>query len=126
MFDRATGVHQALLDGSVLTARRTAAASALGAKHLASKEARNLLILGAGKVAAQLPKAFRTVSPIKTVRVWNVTPDSAERLSEDLRPIGWGAAGLRLDRPPEVHSAEPPSGSPLEAYFATISSSPQH
>ena len=34
VFDRATGAHLALIDGAVATARRTAAASALGARDL--------------------------------------------------------------------------------------------
>ena len=94
VFDRATGVHLAMLDGAVLTARRTAAASALAARQLARKDAKHLLILGSGKVAAQLPEAFRTVRPIETVRVWNVSPGSAERLCAGLRGKGWDAEAV--------------------------------
>ena len=94
VFDRATGAHLALLDGAVLTARRTAAASALGARHLARQDARRLLILGSGKVAAQLPEAFRNVRPIDEVRIWNVSSASAERLAGDLRAKGWDAQAV--------------------------------
>ncbi|WP_293577014.1 ornithine cyclodeaminase family protein [Phaeobacter sp.] len=94
VFDRATGAHLAMLDGAVLTARRTAAASALGARHLSRADARRLLLLGAGKVAAQLPHAFATVRPIDTVRVWDVFPAAAEQLAAKLRADGWDAEAV--------------------------------
>ena len=91
VFERQTGAHLALLDGAVLTARRTAAASALAACHLAAPNAKTLLLIGAGKVAAQLPEAFRTVLPIEAVKVWDIYPEAAERLAADLRNKGWQA-----------------------------------
>lgn len=94
VFDRATGAHLAMLDGAVLTARRTAAASALAARRLAREDAKHLLILGSGKVAAQLPEAFGAVRPVETVRVWNVSHSSAERLCADLRSEGWDAEAV--------------------------------
>ncbi|MES0826459.1 ornithine cyclodeaminase family protein [Ruegeria sp. SCP11] len=94
VFDRATGAHLVLLDGAALTARRTAAASALGARYLAREDARHLLIIGAGKVAAQLADAFRAVRPIETLRVWDVFPAAAERLAEALREEGWDAQAV--------------------------------
>ncbi|MEM9629924.1 MAG: ornithine cyclodeaminase family protein [Pseudomonadota bacterium] len=94
VFDRETGAHLALLDGAVLTARRTAAASALAARHLATENAKNLLLIGAGKVAAQLPEAFRAVRPIETVRVWDVFPDAAQGLAATLAKNGWNAEAV--------------------------------
>ncbi|MES0884603.1 ornithine cyclodeaminase family protein [Roseibium sp. SCP14] len=94
VFDRETGAHLALLDGAVLTARRTAAASALAARHLASETAEHLLLIGAGKVAAQLPEAFRTVRPIKTVRIWDVFPEAAQNLAATLTERGWDAEAV--------------------------------
>jgi ornithine cyclodeaminase len=91
VFDRQTGIHLALLDGAVLTARRTAAASALAARHLAPKDAKHLLLIGAGKVAAQLPEAFASVRPVQSVRVWDVFPEAAVRLATSLSDAGWDA-----------------------------------
>ena len=105
VFDRATGVHLALLDGAVLTARRTAAASALAARHLARPDARRLLVLGAGKVARQLPEAFRAVRPIDKVMVWNRTPGSAQKMVEMLRADGW-KADIAEDLSQEVPRAD--------------------
>ncbi|WP_170575933.1 ornithine cyclodeaminase family protein [Ruegeria atlantica] len=95
VFDRNTGAHLALLDGATLTARRTAAASALAARYLSREDANHLLILGAGKVAAQLPEAFRAVRPIETVRIWDVFPKAAEQLATDLSTRGWDARAVQ-------------------------------
>jgi ornithine cyclodeaminase len=94
VFDRATGAHLALLDGAVLTARRTAAASALAADYLAPPDAGVLQLIGAGRVAAQLPAAFSNVRPIKTVRVWDIFPEAANRLAETLRADGYDAEAV--------------------------------
>ncbi|WP_271272451.1 ornithine cyclodeaminase family protein [Aliamphritea hakodatensis] len=94
IFRRDTGAHVALLDGAVLTARRTAAASALAADKLARKDARHLLILGAGKVAQQLPDAFAAVRPIDQISIWNNHPDGAEALAASLRQQGKNATAV--------------------------------
>ncbi len=72
LFDAATGVALALLDGSEITTRRTAAASALAASFLARADARRLLVVGAGRVASLVPEAMRAVRPgLAEVWVWN-------------------------------------------------------
>lgn len=50
-FDTATGTPLALLDGTTLTNRRTAAVSALATQLLARPDAQRLLIIGAGALA---------------------------------------------------------------------------
>jgi ornithine cyclodeaminase len=70
LYDGVTGVPLALIDGNELTARRTAAASALAASWLARADASRLLVVGAGRVARLLPDAYRSVRPITQVRVW--------------------------------------------------------
>ena len=67
LHDAATGVPLALVDGDEITARRTAAASALAATWLARDDARHLLVVGAGKVARLLPDAYRAVRAIDRV-----------------------------------------------------------
>jgi len=86
VFDRKTGEHKAILDGGSLTARRTAAASALAARHLVRQDAKTLLIVGAGKVAAELAEAFIAVRPtIEEVLVWSPKLTSAQTLVKSLR-----------------------------------------
>ncbi len=51
-----TGETLAALDGTRLTLWRTAAASALAARHLAREDAKRLLIVGAGALAPFLAR----------------------------------------------------------------------
>ena len=103
--DGATGQHLALLDGDTLTARRTAAASALAASFLARPGAARLLVVGAGHVAALLPEAYAAVRPITAVRVWNRTPDAATALAERWRAGGFEAAAV-TDLPASMAEAD--------------------
>ncbi|MEO7336334.1 MAG: ornithine cyclodeaminase family protein [Caldimonas sp.] len=88
LFDARTGVPLAQLDGNEITSRRTAAAAALAASYLARTDARRLLILGTGRVAALLAVAMRVVRPIDEVVVWNHRPASAHALVVQLRAAG--------------------------------------
>ena len=92
LFDAATGVPLAQLDGNEITSRRTAAAAALAASYLARGDARRLLILGTGRVAALLAEAMRVVRPIDEVVVWNHRPGSAHALAAALREAGFDAS----------------------------------
>ena len=91
LFDATTGVPLALLDGDQITSRRTAAASALAASWLARKEARHLLVVGAGRVAQLLPAAYRVVRPIERVSVWARQPAQAVALAASWRRDGLDA-----------------------------------
>ncbi len=89
--DGETGRHLAVLDGGELTARRTAAASALAGDFLARRDAARLLVVGSGHVARQMAAAWAAVRPIRAVAVWNVRPAGAERLAATLRADGFDA-----------------------------------
>lgn len=91
LYDARTGVPLAMMDGNEITARRTAAASALGASFLARGDARRLLMLGTGRIARMLPAAHASVRPIDEVAVWNHRPEGAEGLAAQLRAEGWNA-----------------------------------
>lgn len=93
-----SGRQLALIDGNELTARRTAAASALAASYLAREDARSLLVVGAGHIARLLAPAYRAVRPIERVRIWNVRFENAEKLAGALRGCGFEASAVdRLD-----------------------------
>ena len=97
LFDATTGVPLAVIDGSELTARRTAAASALAASFLAREDATRLLVIGAGRVAALVPEAMRSVRPgLARFAVWNRHPARAEELAAQWRGA-WLAPGTHLD-----------------------------
>ena len=92
LFDARTGVPLAHIDGDEITARRTAAASALAASYLARAGASHLLLVGAGRVARLLPAAYRAVRPIEQVTVWARRPEEAQALARDLQAEGLQAS----------------------------------
>jgi ornithine cyclodeaminase/alanine dehydrogenase-like protein (mu-crystallin family) len=105
LHDASTGVPLAVMDGGELTARRTAAASALAAKWLARGDAKHLLVLGAGRVASLLPAAYQAVRPITRVSVWARRADRAEGLALQLRGEGFDAHAV-LDLEQAVAAAD--------------------
>ena len=84
LYDATTGVPLAWLDGDEITARRTAATSALAASWLARADSRNLAIVGAGRVARLLAEAHRVCRPIERVTVWARSPARAQALADEL------------------------------------------
>jgi alanine dehydrogenase len=71
----------ACLDGSELTRRRTAAASALAARELAREDASSLLVVGTGKLAPMVIEAHAAVRPITRVCIWGRNPEKARQLA---------------------------------------------
>jgi ornithine cyclodeaminase len=94
LFDAATGVPLAQIDGAVLTSRRTAGVSALAASFLARADAARLLVVGAGRVASLVPTAMAAVRPIAQVQVWNHRSAGAQALAQRLRGQGLRAEAV--------------------------------
>jgi ornithine cyclodeaminase/alanine dehydrogenase-like protein (mu-crystallin family) len=105
LFDASTGAPLALLDGGEITARRTAAASALAAQWLARADARHLLVVGAGRVASLLPEAYRAVRAVERVTVWARNLGMAQGLAETWRAAGMNAEAA-ADLGPAVAAAD--------------------
>ncbi|MEM1261284.1 MAG: ornithine cyclodeaminase family protein [Pseudomonadota bacterium] len=84
LFDAELGAPVAILDGSELTAIRTAAASALATRELARSDAQVLTILGTGLQAEHHVHAIRAVREIAEVRVWGRNHDRAAALAAAL------------------------------------------
>src|SRR5437764_14562702 len=68
LFDNRTGETLAIMDGTELTRRRTAAASALAADYLARKDANVLALIGAGALALHFVRAHAAVLSIRKLR----------------------------------------------------------
>ncbi len=81
LFDAETGEFLAVLDGRYITEVRTAAASAVSARHLARPEARVLGILGSGVQAASHLAALRRVLALGEVRAWSPTRENLLRFA---------------------------------------------
>ncbi len=84
LFSADSGVPLALFDAGALTARRTAAASALASRCLARPDSRCLLMVGTGRVARQLIAAHCSVRPIDDIRIWGRTKQRARDLAADV------------------------------------------
>ncbi len=90
------------LDANLLTARRTAAASALASRYLSREDAGTLLMMGSGRMAHALIEAHRAVRPIERVHVWNRREEGAARLLQTLEKQGISARLCTRSRLPEI------------------------
>lgn len=89
LFDGKTGAALMSADGAEMTFRKTCADSALGADYLARRDAKVLLVAGAGGLAPHVIEAHRAVRPsIARVLIWNRTPARAKALAESLAANG--------------------------------------
>ena len=88
LLNGATGVPRAILDGGALTARRTAAASILAATMLARPDSRRLVVVGSGRLAAELARGYSALFPIDEIIVWNHRSPGAEQLAATLSDEG--------------------------------------
>ena len=70
LFDARNGMPLASYDASAITARRTAAKSALASSYLSREDSNSLLMVGTGKLSAELIRAHATVRPIEEVIIW--------------------------------------------------------
>ena len=109
-----TGEPLAVMDGTVLTAWRTACASALAASYLAREDASHLLMIGAGALAPHLIRAHMAVRPIRRVTLWNRTRGHAVKLAFGLA-VGGIAAEIADDLEAAVREADIVSCATLSA-----------
>lgn len=89
-----TGELLAIVDGAELTARRTAAASALAGRYLARRDAKHLLVAGTGKLSLNLIEAHSKVHAFETVSVWGRRLEQAERIAGEARALGLPAQAV--------------------------------
>lgn len=100
LLDGLTGQPRALLDGTMLTKRRTACASGLAARYLAPAGATRLLMIGTGALAPHLVRVHAKVRPIREVAIWGRRPEAAESLARSLGE----SLPAALGRPIEVRA----------------------
>lgn len=84
LLDGTTGASLALLDGTMLTKRRTACASGLASRYLSRPESRRLLMIGTGALAPQLIRVHAKVRPIEEVAIWGRRTERARELAGEL------------------------------------------
>jgi len=89
LLDRFTGAPRALMDGEALTVRRTAAASALAARALAVPQPQSLLVVGTGRLAPWMLRAYRALLPSLTrLHLWGRDAATTARLAQSLLDEG--------------------------------------
>ena len=81
LFDEETGMPLCVMDGTVVTAVRTGATSAVAARALARPEVRTLAILGAGVQGRSHLNAFTTMFDPSEIRIASRNPDHAITLA---------------------------------------------
>ncbi len=98
LFDPDTGKCRAVVGGNLLTALRTAAASAISIKYLARKDAKVLGMIGAGHQATFQLRAALAQRPFEKIVGWNLHPDMLSRLEEVAKEEGLPFEAVDLDR----------------------------
>ena len=80
LYDDKTGELTALVDFHLVTKWKTAGDSLLSARRLARKDAKNILLVGAGTVAKSMVQAYSSLFPDARFTVWSRSRSSAEAL----------------------------------------------
>lgn len=94
LIDNATGATVCMMDGTEITRRRTAAASALAADYLARDDASVMTLVGAGALGGHFVRAHASVRPVRRVFVHNRTMAKAEALAAELAREGFEARAV--------------------------------
>ncbi|MDN5786568.1 iminosuccinate reductase BhcD [Pseudorhodobacter sp.] len=97
LFDADTGKVKALVGGNLLTALRTAAASAVSIKHLARPDAKVLGMIGAGHQSAFQMRAAVEQRQFEKVVGWNFHPEMLDRLAKTADELGLPFEAVSLD-----------------------------
>ncbi|MCP4977106.1 MAG: ornithine cyclodeaminase family protein [Maribacter sp.] len=85
LMDTINGGVKAVLQAKNLTAKRTAATSALASSYLSKENASTLLMIGTGALSFNLIKAHASVRPIKKVYVWGRSLIKAQGVCEEMK-----------------------------------------
>ena len=85
LMNAVTGTVKATFQAKEMTAKRTAASSALASAFLSKENSTSLLMIGTGALSTNLIRAHASVRPINTVYVWGRNPEKAKAICEDLK-----------------------------------------
>lgn len=97
LFDAERGELLALMDSIEITGMRTAAASAVAARHLAPLNAGTLTIIGCGTQGLHHARALTQVREIRRIRLADRDRSAAERLAHAIRAEFSGAVEIAPD-----------------------------
>ena len=83
-----TGYPLLMSEMTLLTALRTAATSAMAARHLAPKGADVMALIGNGAQSEFQALAFQAVCGIRSLRLWDIDPAASAKCAGNLRGAG--------------------------------------
>jgi ornithine cyclodeaminase len=86
--DVATGYPQLISEMTVLTALRTAATSALAARHLANRGAKTMALIGTGAQGEFQALAFKACLGIRTIRYYDIDRGAMLKFARNLTARG--------------------------------------
>lgn len=86
--DVETGYPKLLSEMTLLTALRTAATSAMAARHLAPRGARTMAMIGNGAQSEFQCLAFKAICGIDTVRLYDIDPAATAKAARNLASSG--------------------------------------
>lgn len=118
LFDPDTGRPVAMVGGNLLTALRTAAASAISIDRLARPEARVLGIVGAGHQAGFQLRAAARVRRFEKVIAWNLHPEMLPKLGAVAAELGLPFEAVDLPRLREAEAIITITSSPAASLMA--------
>ncbi|WP_376989483.1 ornithine cyclodeaminase [Bosea sp. R86505] len=90
--DVATGYPVLLTEMTILTALRTAATSAMAAKHLAPAGARTMALIGNGAQSEFQALAFKALLGVDRLRLHDIDPAASARCARNLEGFGFEIA----------------------------------
>lgn len=90
--DVGTGYPVLLSEMTLLTALRTAATSAVAAKHLARKNARTMAIIGNGAQAEFQALAIRALTGVSRLKLFDIDPSASRKCRDNLAASGFDIA----------------------------------
>lgn len=100
LFDGQTGVPLALMDSVEITVQRTAAATAVAAKHLARENSRVVTICGTGIQGRAQLRYLARVLPVRRVLAYGRNPEGVEHYASEM------SAELKLEVTPARNLGE--------------------
>ncbi len=86
--DVSTGYPVMIAEMNLLTALRTAATSAMAAKHVGRTDSTVLALIGTGSQSEFQALAMRAVVGVSHIRIWDVDPAAMDKFERNLS--GWG------------------------------------
>lgn len=97
------GAPVAVLDGTMVTRLRTAAASALASKYLSRPDSSRLTVVGTGALAPWMAAAHAVVRPVERIDVWGRRPERVSATVDAIRELV--GPRLTVDAAPELEES---------------------